>query len=76
VEKFPTQIALLKCAYQHDPGNSRVLDLLAERSYMHSKELNRLGRRAEAVRLLDEALQFNPEHRGAAEFLRLLRGGR
>ncbi|MEU6860571.1 Hsp70 family protein [Glycomyces sp. NPDC046736] len=74
--KYEVQIGWLKCAYRHDTGNPRVLDLLAERTFLHSKELNRLGRRGEAVTLLDDALRYNPDHRGAAELLRLLRGGR
>ncbi|MGH3795768.1 MAG: Hsp70 family protein [Pseudonocardiaceae bacterium] len=57
----------LRCAYHHDPSNTRVRDLLAERTYRHARDLSRSGKYREAVRAVDQSLVWDPDHRGAHE---------
>lgn len=76
ISKFGEQIEFLKCASRHDHGNPAILDLLAERTFIHGRELHREGRRADAIRALDNALKWNPDHEAAGKLLRRLNGMR
>ncbi|RRR98651.1 Hsp70 family protein [Glycomyces terrestris] len=71
-DDYERQHAWLTCAYHHDLGNPRLLDLLAERAYLHAGDLRRLGRISAAREVLRQALAYNPDHRGAADLLRRL----
>lgn len=74
---FPDAERWLRCAYSHDPTNERVRGLLAERTYRHAVELQRLGGRDEAIEALGKCLTWNPEHADAEALLRRLnRDGR
>lgn len=57
----------LRCAYGHDPSNTRVRGFLAERTYLHARELSRLGRHREAFQILEQSLVWDPDHRAARE---------
>ncbi|MGW0843752.1 Hsp70 family protein [Streptomyces sp. NPDC002787] len=76
-EHFTDAYRWLRCAYDHDPTNTRVRELLAERTYRHADRLHGRGRRDEAIEALRRCLTWNPEH-GAAQALleRLGRPGR
>lgn len=69
---FPDAERWLRCAYGHDPTNERVRGLLAERTYRHAVEVQRLGGRAEAIEALGKCLTWNPEHADAGALLRRL----
>ncbi|MGW7269945.1 Hsp70 family protein [Streptomyces sp. NPDC054864] len=62
----------LRCAYGHDPTSERVRGLLAERTYRHAVEVQRLGGRDEAIEALGKCLTWNPEHADAGALLRRL----
>jgi hypothetical protein len=67
---FARDEAWLRCALQHDPSSSRIRGLLAERIYLHGKELHRKGLAEEARRALQHALAWDPEHNAAEDLLR------
>jgi hypothetical protein len=69
IANFTRDDKWLRCALQHDPSNARVRGLLAERSYLHGKELHQTGRKADATRALEHALTWNPEHQATEELL-------
>lgn len=74
---FPDAERWLRCAYSHDPTSERVRGLLAERTYRHAVEVQRLGGRDEAIEALGKCLTWNPEHADAEDLLRRLnRDGR
>ncbi|MFG2498054.1 Hsp70 family protein [Streptomyces sp. NPDC048441] len=74
---FPAAEQWLRCAYSHDPTSERVRGLLAERTYRHAVEVQRLGRRDEAIEALGKCLTWEPEHADAEALLRRLnRDGR
>ncbi|GAA3080222.1 hypothetical protein GCM10010449_00420 [Streptomyces rectiviolaceus] len=74
---FPDAERWLRCAYGHDPTSERVRGLLAERTYRHAVEVQRLGGRDEAIETLGKCLTWNPEHADAEALLRRLnRDGR
>ncbi|MFM9455006.1 Hsp70 family protein [Streptomyces europaeiscabiei] len=76
-EHFTDAYRWLRCAYDHDPTNTRVRELLAERTYRHADRLHGRGRRDEAVEALRQCLAWNPEHGSAQDLLeRLGRHGR
>lgn len=73
---FPDAERWLRCAYGHDPTSERVRGLLAERTYRHAVEVQRLGERDEAIEALGKCLTWNPEHAEAEALLgRLNRDG-
>ncbi|MGH4023129.1 MAG: Hsp70 family protein [Pseudonocardiaceae bacterium] len=57
----------LRCAYGHDPSNTRVRGFLAERTYLHARELSRLGKYREASEALEQSLVWDPDHGAARE---------
>ncbi|WP_208883811.1 Hsp70 family protein [Streptomyces armeniacus] len=59
----------LRCAYGHDATNTRIRDLLAERTYAHAVELHRQGEHREAVEALKKSLSWGPEHRASRDLL-------
>ncbi|MGW7073974.1 Hsp70 family protein [Streptomyces sp. NPDC054871] len=69
---FPDAERWLRCAYGHDPTSERVRGLLAERTYRHAVEVQRLGGRDEAIEALGKCLTWNPEHADAEALLRRL----
>ncbi|MEW1927765.1 Hsp70 family protein [Streptomyces sp. NPDC088360] len=69
---FPDAERWLRCAYSHDPTSERVRGLLAERTYRHAVEIQRLGGRDEAIEALGKCLTWNPEHADAEALLRRL----
>ncbi|MEU5957081.1 Hsp70 family protein [Streptomyces sp. NPDC047525] len=74
---FPDAERWLRCAYSHDPTSERVRGLLAERTYRHAVEVQRLGGRDEAIEALGKCLTWDPEHADAEALLRRLnRDGR
>jgi hypothetical protein len=73
VARFPDADRWLRCAYGHDPSNTRVRSFLAERTYLHARELNALGRYREAVQILEQSLVWDPDHRAARELGQRLR---
>ncbi|MFC8128838.1 Hsp70 family protein [Streptomyces sp. NPDC057302] len=74
---FPDAERWLRCAYGHDPTSERVRGLLAERTYRHAVEVERLGGRDEAIEALGKCLTWDPEHADAEALLRRLnRDGR
>ncbi|GAA2786116.1 Hsp70 family protein [Saccharopolyspora taberi] len=66
----------LRCALQHDQTNVDIRRLLAERIFLHGRELQRAGRDDEARRALQHALTWDPEHEGAEQLLHRLGGHR
>ncbi|MFC9428333.1 Hsp70 family protein [Streptomyces sp. NPDC056987] len=72
VETFTRDEEWLRCALGHDPNNARIRALLAERSYTQGRELSRLGRRAEAMKVLEQTLKWDPDHRPARDLLHTL----
>ncbi|MBW5426108.1 hypothetical protein GKQ77_31890, partial [Streptomyces sp. BG9H] len=76
-EHFAAAEQWLKCAYNHDPTNVRVRGLLAERTFRHAVELDRRGKRDEAIEALGKCLTWDPERADAEALLRRLnRDGR
>lgn len=57
----------LMCAHQHDGANPGIHRFLAERHYLHAKQLNERGKRREALEVIEQCLHWNPEHAGALE---------
>jgi len=53
--------------YGHDQSNAQVRDLLAERTLQHAQQLNKLGRRDEALAAVNQSLFWDPERRGAVD---------
>ncbi|MGH3941981.1 MAG: Hsp70 family protein [Pseudonocardiaceae bacterium] len=72
VEHFGDAERWLRCAYGHDPSDTRVRGLLAERTYLHARELDRLGRPGEAIQALEQGLVWDPDHRATQELLHRL----
>jgi tetratricopeptide (TPR) repeat protein len=67
VEGFPDAERWLRCAYSHDQSNAQVREFLAQRTYLHARQLSRLGQRKEALRALDECLTWDPGHRAGQD---------
>ncbi|MGH3717765.1 MAG: Hsp70 family protein [Pseudonocardiaceae bacterium] len=67
VARFSDADRWLRCAYGHDPSNTRVRGSLAERTYLHANELSRLGRYRESFQALQQCLAWDPDHRAARE---------
>jgi hypothetical protein len=63
----------LLCANQHDEGNGRVQELLAERHFLQAKHLSDHGQRNEALQTLELCLAWNPEHSGGRALQTALR---
>ena len=63
----------LLCANQHDEGNGRVRELLAERHYLQARHLSDQGRRKEALQTLELCLAWDPEHSGGRTLQTALR---
>jgi hypothetical protein len=57
----------------HDPSNTHLRGLLAERTYQRGLESSRHGRRDEALVTVDEGLALDPDHRAAGELPARLR---
>jgi hypothetical protein len=57
----------LMCAYSHDESNVRVRDLLAERHFLHARQLGEQGKRQQALESLEHCFSWNPEHQGARQ---------
>lgn len=70
--EFARDETWLRCALQHDPSNARIRGLLAERIFMHGKDLHRTGRKDEARRAFQYALTWDPEHKAAEDLLHRL----
>jgi hypothetical protein len=62
VERFPDAERWLACAYSHDQSNAQVRELLAERTYLHARQLARLGQRQEALTVVGQCLNWTPDH--------------
>jgi hypothetical protein len=63
----------LRCAYGHDPSNTGLRALLAERTHQQARDLTRRGRQDEALVAAEQALALDPEHVEARELLPRLR---
>ncbi|MEV7871012.1 Hsp70 family protein [Streptomyces sp. NPDC088124] len=72
VETYTRDEEWLRCALGHDPNNARIRALLAERSYTQGRELSRLGRRTEAMKILEQTLTWDPDHKPARDLLHTL----
>lgn len=60
----------LRCALHHDPTNARIRSVLAERNYLHGRDLLRAGNKDEARRALRATLNWAPDHPEATGLLR------
>jgi tetratricopeptide (TPR) repeat protein len=69
-DSFAQDERWLRCALTHDPTNVRIRGLLAERIYLHGRELHQIGKQDEAKTALQNALNWNPEHEPAETLLR------
>ena len=63
----------LLCANQHDEGNDKVRQLLADRHYLQAKHLSEHGQRKEALQTVELCLAWNPEHEKGRELQAALR---
>jgi hypothetical protein len=70
IASFEADERLLRCALHHDHANARIRALLAERNYLQGRDLLRAGSRDEAIRGLQTALHWAPDHRPASSLLR------
>jgi len=71
--RYEDAVLWLTCAYGHDQSNERVRALLAERHYVQAKELGDRRRPRDALRAIDEALRWSPDHALALELQQALR---
>ncbi|MFI0409327.1 Hsp70 family protein [Actinomadura sp. 3N508] len=62
----------LRCAYQLDPTNTGLRELLAERTYRHAVQLDAQGRRADALAALRAVTKWDPDHAEARTMHRRL----
>lgn len=76
IRNFDRDENWLRCALRHDPSNARIRRLLAERIYLHGRELNRTGKKDEARKVLQHALTWEPEHKAAEQLLHQFGGRR
>jgi ElaB/YqjD/DUF883 family membrane-anchored ribosome-binding protein len=72
LEGYTDALSWLMCAYRHDESNVRVRRLLAERHYIHAKQLADYGRRQEAFQAAEQCLSWNPEHQRGKELQQAL----
>jgi hypothetical protein len=72
-DRYEDAVEWLTCAYGHDQSNERVRGLLAERHYVHAKELGDRRRPRDALRAIDAALRWSPDHVLAQELRQALR---
>lgn len=73
IASFEADDRWLRCALQHDPTNARIRGLLADRNYLHGRDLLRAGKKPEARRALQATLNWIPDHSEAASLLHKLR---
>ncbi len=66
---FTQEETWLRCALRHDPSNGRIRALLAQRIYLHGRELHDKGQTDEARATLERALTWDPEHKAAVRLL-------
>lgn len=62
IEDYALSRRWLECALSHDQSNTKVRQTLADRHYIHAKQLAERGRRREALAAIELCLQCNPEH--------------
>jgi hypothetical protein len=72
IASFEADERWLICALRHDPTNTHIRGLLAERSYLQAKDLLRAGRRADARQAVEATLKWAPGHPEATSALREL----
>jgi hypothetical protein len=62
VEGYADAQRWLRCAYQHDQSNMAVRQAIAERHYLHAKQMADRRRYAEAKAALVLCLDWSPDH--------------
>jgi len=67
IESYSQSCKWLECAHSHDQSNSRTREALAERHYLHAKQLAERGKRKEAQLAIEHCLHWNPEHEKGVE---------
>jgi tetratricopeptide (TPR) repeat protein len=72
---YPAAMLWLRCALGHDRTNTRIHRLIADRSYLHARQLLDEARPEDALRALDECLYFDPDHLQAKAAKQKLGGG-
>ena len=65
VDGYKKSMQWLMCAHSHDRTNTVIHDRIAERHFIHAREMAELGNSEEALKALEECQYFNPEHEGA-----------
>ena len=67
IEGYEDSIRLLLCAYKHDRSNSAIHELLAQRHFIHARQLAAAGarERENVLKALEKCLLFKPDHKGA-----------
>jgi hypothetical protein len=71
-EGYADAMNWLRLAYGYDESNAKVRALLAERSYMHARQLAEGGRRREALQAVELCLVWDPEHKKGRELRQAL----
>lgn len=62
IESYTQSCKWLECALSHDQSNSRTRAALADRHYLHAKQMADRGKRKEAQLAIEHCLHWNPEH--------------
>ncbi|GAA3793689.1 Hsp70 family protein [Streptomyces chiangmaiensis] len=76
-EQYDNALRWLACAVALTRGlDPRVKEAAAARCFSHGRHLSRAGRREEAIAVLGEALDWDPEHQRSRELRDRLRGRR
>ncbi len=72
-EGYAQAMRWLMCAHGHDSTNPVVHQRIAERHFLHARQVSARGDSVEALRALEECLYYEPEHAQARELQTALR---